>query len=254
MKLEITDSSILGDFEKASQLEWLETNGMGGYSSTTISGANTRRYHGLFVPAHHPPVGRRVMLSKLEETVVTDSSKILLTSSTFPNYTYSKGLEYFNKFVKEIFPTFYYQVGNIEIKKTIGMIHEESVLAITYEVLQADQDFQLELKPFIAFRDFHSLSKANSNLNTEALFGNDTLTINPYSGQEPLHIFVKNASFRFKPEWCMSFEYRVEQQRGLDFHEDLYQYGNFVCNLKSGDKLSVVVSINDSYEKMLLNC
>ena len=64
------DSKTLSDFDKARSLEWIETNGLGGYASGTVSGAHSRRYHGLLVAALHPPVGRTVLLSKLEETIV----------------------------------------------------------------------------------------------------------------------------------------------------------------------------------------
>ncbi len=57
------------DFDEVCGLEWLETNGLGGWASSTVAGANTRRYHGLLVAAVEPPVGRTVLVSKLEETV-----------------------------------------------------------------------------------------------------------------------------------------------------------------------------------------
>ena len=230
-------------------MEWLETNGLGGYSSSTLSGANTRRYHGLFVPAVHVPVGRRVLLSKLEETVVIGNEAHLLTCSEFPGYIFDEGLSYLSKFSKDIFPVFHYQIEGIEIKKTIAMLHEQDVLVVTYEVLKAPQPFTLELKPFVAFRDFHSLAKATETINKEAVFGNDCLSICPFSMQEPLYIFVKNAAFKYKPNWCLNFEYTVERQRGLDFQEDLYGYGNFIVKLTEGEKISVIVGTHAIEER-----
>ncbi len=249
MKLEITNPEILHSYTKASSLEWLETNGLGGYSSCTISGANTRRYHGLFVPAVHVPVGRRVLLSKLEETIVIGNEAHLLTCSEFPGFIFDEGLSHLSKFSKDIFPVFHYQIEGVEIKKTIAMLHEQDVLVVTYEVLKAPQPLTLELKPFIAFRDFHSLAKATDTINKEAVFGNDCLCICPFSIKEPLYIFVKNASFKFKPNWCLNFEYTIEKQRGLDFQEDLYEYGNFILQLTEGEKISVIVSTQSIEEK-----
>src|ERR1700683_2711980 len=60
-------ADVCRDREIASQREWLETNGLGGFASSTITGLNTRRYHGLLTAATKPPVGRIVMLSKVEE-------------------------------------------------------------------------------------------------------------------------------------------------------------------------------------------
>ncbi|TAH24284.1 MAG: glycogen debranching protein [Cytophagales bacterium] len=242
VKLEINSSLTLNNYTKASRIEWIETNGLGGYSSCSISGANTRRYHGLFVPSYHPPVGRKVLLSKLEDTIVYGGNKIILPASEFPNYIYDKGLAHLSKFSKEFFPTFHYQIEDIEIKKTIAMIHEQDTLVITYEVLSAVHSFQLELKPLIAFRDFHSLIKANDHISKSPIFGEETLTLYPYGMHEPLYIYAKNSSFKFAPEWCYNFEYKIEQERGLDFQEDLFQYGSFINHLKSGDKLVVIIS------------
>src|SRR4051812_1636270 len=106
MKLEI--ESGLQDFNKASSLEWIETNGSGGYSSGTVSGANTRSYHGLFVAALHPPVGRTVLLSKLEENVIVNGQSYILSCNRFPDYIFSAPLDHLKKFVKDPFPVFYY--------------------------------------------------------------------------------------------------------------------------------------------------
>ena len=60
------NADLCANFETAREREWLETNGLGGYASSTLAGVNTRRYHGLLVAALHPPVDRFVLLSKLE--------------------------------------------------------------------------------------------------------------------------------------------------------------------------------------------
>ncbi|HTE29221.1 MAG TPA: glycogen debranching enzyme N-terminal domain-containing protein, partial [Chryseolinea sp.] len=70
------EKKILSDFNVARNLEWIETNGLGGYASGTASGAHSRRYHGLLVAALHPPVGRTVLLSKLDETIVTNETAV----------------------------------------------------------------------------------------------------------------------------------------------------------------------------------
>src|SRR5205809_3622469 len=85
------DQSICGDLSAASKREWLETNGIGGFASSTITGLNTRRYHGLLVAATKPPVGRMVLLSKMEETLVVDGRRIDLTCNRYPGVTYPQG-------------------------------------------------------------------------------------------------------------------------------------------------------------------
>jgi predicted glycogen debranching enzyme len=74
----------LQDFDAALGREWLETNGLGGFASSTPYGLNTRRYHGLLAAATRPPVGRIVLLSKLEETLIIDGRRLELSANQYP--------------------------------------------------------------------------------------------------------------------------------------------------------------------------
>ena len=59
--------------------EWLLTNGIGGFAASTISGINTRRYHGLLIASLKPPVDRRLMLAKLEDEVIIDGRQQVIS-------------------------------------------------------------------------------------------------------------------------------------------------------------------------------
>ena len=87
---------VCGDLEIALRREWLETNGLGGFASSTIIGLNTRRYHGLLVAAMKPPVGRLVMLSKLEETLFIDGQSFDLAANRYPGAIHPQGFRYLN--------------------------------------------------------------------------------------------------------------------------------------------------------------
>ena len=248
MKLQFL-SEQLQDYQYASSLEWIETNGLGGYSSGTVSGANTRSYHGLFVAAVHPPVGRTVLLSKLEEKLIIGGQTHMLSCNQFHKYLFCSPLKSLKAFSKDPFPTFNYKVDAVEIKKTICFVHNENILAISYEVITAQEPFTMELKPYLAYRDFHSLGKENNAISPVAEFGNNTLFIKPYADQVPLQIYVEDSSFRFSPEWAYGFEYAMEHSRGLNYHEDLYMHGQFILKLKQGSKISVIISLDDTPKK-----
>jgi predicted glycogen debranching enzyme len=252
----IFNKEITQNFDKASTKEWLETNGLGGWASSTICGANTRNYHGMFVIATKPPVGRIVALSKLEETIITNNSRCELQANQFPGSICDSGLKYFTKFTKGIFPVFQYNIGEIEIEKTVAAIHGKDIVVVTYEVKKASAPFTMELKPLVAGRDYHSLSKANDSINRDTVFGDNVLTINTYQGVPPICIQVKGASFRNHQDWFLNFEYKEEQARGLSFAEDLFCYGNFIVHLKQGSKLGIVISTeeysqSDAFELLL---
>src|SRR5690349_22156934 len=92
--------------------EWLETNGIGGFASSTIVGLNTRRYHGLLVAATHPPVGRMVLLSKLEETLLVAGERFDLAANQYPGVVHPQGNLYLEKFRPDPFPVFVYKAGD----------------------------------------------------------------------------------------------------------------------------------------------
>src|SRR5438874_13776542 len=84
--------------------EWLETNGLGGFASSTIAGLNTRRYHGLLVAATRPPVGRMVLLSKIEETLVVDGRRWEIGCNRYPGVIHPHGYLHLREFRQDPFP------------------------------------------------------------------------------------------------------------------------------------------------------
>src|SRR6202008_2432448 len=131
-----------GDVEAALRREWLETNGLRGFASSTIIGLNTRRYHGLLVAATRPPVGRFALLSKLEEALFIDGMRFDLSANRHPGVVHPEGFRYLKQFRLNPFPVFTYQVGNIKIEKSVFMIHGENSTVIHYE-LRKNNHFEI---------------------------------------------------------------------------------------------------------------
>src|SRR5215467_15482565 len=113
------DGEVCTDLEQAKKLEWLETNGIGGFSSSTIAGLNTRRYHGLLTAATKPPVGRFVLLSKLEETLLIDGRRYELSANQYPDVIHPQGFNYQTGFRLDPFPTFTYEIEGLQIEKSV---------------------------------------------------------------------------------------------------------------------------------------
>ena len=111
-----------GNLDAAIRREWLETNGLGGFASSTIIGLNSRRYHGLLVAATKPPVGRVVMLSKLEETLFIEGQPFDLSVNRYPGVVHPQGFRYLKRFRLDPFPVFTYAVEGIETEKRVFMI------------------------------------------------------------------------------------------------------------------------------------
>src|SRR5450631_78662 len=117
----VKDKAVLGNFKESSELEWLETNGLGGWAGSTVSGCHTRRYHGLLMAAIVPPADRMLLLSKLDETLVLNGKRFELGVNDFGDTLSPAGYQYLDYFRKEFFPEWTYEVPGIRFTKTVAM-------------------------------------------------------------------------------------------------------------------------------------
>lgn len=230
-------------FEVSSSLEWIEANGIGGYASSTVSGAPSRRYHGLLVASLHPPVNRNVVVSKLDETITIDGESFELGSNQYPGTIHPGGFKYLESFERNLFPEFTYLAGGVRLKKTIAAIHGENTTLVLYEVLESPAAFELSLLPLYSCRDIHHLTFRNDHIGHPYIFDNGIFQTVNYHGGPEFFISVPGAAFTDNKAWFYNLEYNVDRLRGLEFREDLFSHGKFVVSLKSGDKLGVIVSL-----------
>src|SRR5215207_1729395 len=133
------DQESCRDFDTASSREWLETNRIGGFSSSTVIGLNTRRYHGLLTAAIQPPVGRMVLLSKLEETLIIDGRRYELSTNQYPGAVHPQGFNYQTGFRLDPFPVFTYAVEGVRLEKRVFMVQGENTTVVQYEVLPLER-------------------------------------------------------------------------------------------------------------------
>jgi len=238
------NKDTLNDFSALSKLEWLETNGLGGYASSTVTGMNTRRYHGLLVASLNPPVEREVIVSKLDETIILNNKPYELSVNQFPGTIHPVGFKYLIEFNKDIFPEFIYQVNDVKLKKTIAAINGKNSTVIIYEVIDSVEEFEIQLTPFIAMRDFHTLRRADLNLRAEHSFQNGLLKFRFNDKPTTLFATINMGEFICQQDWYYNFEYLEELDRGLDFREDLFKPGYFCTKVKKGDRVVIVLSTN----------
>ena len=214
--------------------EWLETNGIGGFASSTTSGMNTRRYHGLLVAATKPPVGRMVLLSKIEETLVIDGRRVELSCNQYPGVVYPQGQLYLTHFRMHPFPMFVYEVEGVELEKSIFMVQGENTTVMEYRLKGPATQCALELRPLIAFRDYHSLMRANDSINSTLDIRPGIVACTPYQGCPTLYLAHSEGNVEQAGNWYRNFQYAIEQERGLDFQEDLFNPLTLTFDLKSG--------------------
>ena len=218
------DHLVCSDLPEAVTREWIETNGIGGFASSTIVGLNTRRYHGLLVAATKPPVGRLVLLSKLEDTLVVDGVRFELSANQYAGAVHPQGYRYLVSFRSHPFPRFTYRVAGIEVAKTVFLVHGENTVVIQYKVSGdfADRKCSLEVRPLIAFRDYHNTTHANDAINRHVEERTQVAVVRPYSDLPSLHFAHNAGGLESSGHWFFNFDYARERDRGLDHQEDLY--------------------------------
>lgn len=240
------DKTILGDFDKAVEFEWLETNGLGGWSSSSIINCNTRRYHGLLVAATRPPAERINLVSKLDETIDTGTNRYELSCNQFANKTiHPEGQKYLENFTRGLFPEWIYEVDGYRLRKTIAMLHGENTVLIVYDVLKAKSPFTLELLPLVSAKGYHTLQHATSNIWWDVQFENGVFRNQPYEGAPEIFISVPGSTYHHQPGWYYAFNYPVEIYRGQDFEEDLFNHGKIFVDLQEGSSVGIILSTSN---------
>jgi len=224
--------------------EWLETNGIGGFSSSTICGLNTRRYHGLLVAATKPPVGRYVLLSKLEEILLIDGRQYELSANQYPGVIHPQGFKYQTDFSLDPFPKFTYEIEGVRLEKSVFMVQGENTTVVQYEVNHSTDhhDIKLQIRPLIAFRDYHSTTHENNALNAQVETEPGLTTFRPYNDLPSLHLAHNPADLDTNGFWYRNFQYAIEQERGLDHAEDLFSPCALTFDLNTNRKVDIIAS------------
>ncbi len=233
------------DFHKLSTKEWLVTNGIGGFASSTISGANTSRYHGLLVAAFHPPTDRRVLVSKMEEHIEFDGESLSLSSNVYPGVIHPQGFHWINSFEEYPFPVTFFKKDKIGITKTVFMRQGSNTTVVEYQNT-GEQKFTLQLNPLLVHRDYHHLFHESPVWEFKTEVQEKTIEVIAKKGSPPLWIHFSKGKFQPQPDWYRNFQYEKEKERGLDFAEDAKSIGLISSQLAPGDKISIILSTDQN--------
>jgi len=240
-------------FEQGIQKEWLLTNGIGGFASSTIIGANTRRYHGLLVASLKPPVNRHLILSKIDESVTVGDQSYDLFSYEVPGFV-MKGYHHMEGFEREPLPKYTYRVGEVYIEKTVSMIYGENTVAIVYCVRSGQEDVNLRLTPLVNFRDYHYSSKKEYLNFEKTVVGEDLINLKPQYYDLDISLFCSEGGFKsIDYSWFYNMDYAIERERGLGSTEDHYIPGYFDINIKPNQEKYITVIATVEKEIKLKN-
>ena len=233
------DKSELGNLEYSLQREMLATDRKGGYMSTTIVCCNTRKYHGLMVAPIDETDEAYVLLSSLDETIIQHDQSFNLALHRYKGVYEPRGHKYITDFQYTPTPTITYRVGGVILRKELLWIHKRTQLMIRYTLVDAHSDTTLRLRPFFAFRNKHSLSKANVDADGRSYPIPGGVKCKLYEGYPWLYLQTDKADAEFvaAPDWYYGFEYPEEIKRGYDGYEDLLTTGYFEMSIKKGESI-----------------
>lgn len=211
----------LGDLALAESREWIVTNGTGSYASATIAGSLTRRYHGLLVAAKQPPVGRTLLVAKIDETVDAGSGPVELGTNRWLGDTIAPGgfiaLERFR--LDGTIPVWTFAVDDALLEKRIWMEHVRNVTNVEYRLIRGSRPLRLRSRVLVNYRDFHATTHAG-DWRMDISAGAGALRIVPFAGAPPTWIAVDRGQLDAEHAWWRNFWLAREFERGLDCVED----------------------------------
>jgi len=232
-------------FETGIQREWIITNGLGGYASSTMIGANTRTYHGLLVAALTPPIRRILMLSSIDEEIRIGDTIHQLASHRYQGAIYPEGFRYIKKFQVDPFVRTTFEVEGMIIEKEVFMPHGHNMTIISYEITNPGDSTEIRLYPLVNMRSIHSTTRSNDlEFKLKELdYGVMISTSDPDKDIPPLFLQLDGGQFVEDGKWYYNFEYDMERFRGQPYLEDNYNPGFFSIDVGPGiSKFNLVAS------------
>ena len=238
--------------ENALTKEWIITNGIGGYASSTIIGANTRKYHGLLVAPLLPPAQRHVILSKVDEAIEIDGYTIPLYTNLGKKYI-SNGYKSQVSFEKDVIPTFEFEANGVYIKKQIVMERGKNTVCILYKIQNADKNATLTLSPILNFRDFHRMSTNHNFSLMQSVFGRKVKAIIDDNKITPVYFYLNDGNYiAHENDTYFNMYYIEEEKRGFFPEENHIVAGTYYVDLMPNEEkqITFVCSLEENIEEV----
>jgi len=246
--------NILSDVNEALGREWLVTNGLGGYASSTVLGINTRKYHGLLVAAFNPPINRWVLLTKLDEEIKIGNETYALGANEFHDVMHPEGYRFLSDFVLSPLPTYKYAVEGVSFQKTIFMPYMKNATAVIYEVSNPlEEKVSIRVSPLVNSRHIYSITDKDTLpwRFVQKRCGEGVL-IEPSDSLSSLILSSGNDhSFVEESWWVEKIFFRVDASRSESSSDDYFRLGcfNFSVDPKETKKFYVLAVAGKNEEE-----
>ena len=233
---------LCGDLASAETREWLVTNGIGGYAAGTVAGVLTRRYHGLLVASLQPPLGRTLLVTKLEETVYTDRYHSLSTNRWVDSSVDPQGYRLIESFrLDGTTPVWTFAIDDGLLEKRIWMQPRENTTYVRYCLQRGSTAVELSLKALVNYRDYHCNTQSRS-WQMQAEHISNGICVRGFSEAVPYYLFSDRSEFELHHDWYQGFELALERYRGLSNVDDHLCIASLTVELAPGESLLIAAS------------
>ena len=238
------NSDNLSNFDDSLDKEWLVSNGLGGYASSTVLGLNTRKYHGLLVAALNPPGNRTVCLASLDENLTTNGTVYDFGSHEFHDSIFPRGHLFLKEFSLSPFPTFTYQTTNFTLKKTVFMPNKLNTVITKYSILNSSGNYaNLRIFPLLTCRHIDTvMDHLKTPLNFYQESDEKQVKLSFETPKAIVSTYSNYGKFIEKQNWINSIHYREENLRGELDSDDCYQPGYFDFSLNSDEETKFAIA------------
>jgi predicted glycogen debranching enzyme len=240
-------ADLMTDPSSVVDREWIVTNGIGGYASGTIAGVLTRRYHGLLVSALDPPLGRKVLVAKVDDAVSLTGEPIPLFSNQWGDSSMAlepDGYRHLTSFhLDGAIPVWSYTIEGTRLEKRVWMAPGANTTYIRYDYRSGTGPLHLDAKILTNHRDFHQTTRSRDwNMEiSEVLHG---VRVDAFDGAAPIHLLSDWATITPRHEWYRGFFLRVEAFRGLDALDDNLYAAHLEAAMSPGSSVTLVISVD----------
>ncbi|MEA3501276.1 MAG: amylo-alpha-1,6-glucosidase [Actinomycetota bacterium] len=241
----VPSDDVAADPSSVIDREWIATNGVGGYASGTIAGVLTRRYHGLLVAALDPPLGRTVLVTKIDESASFGGEQTPLFANHWRDGispVEPDGFRHLTRFhLDGATPVWSYGIDAAIIEKRIWMEPGQNTTYVRYDYRSGPRPLRLEAKIMVNYRDFHQTTRSGDwRMKVEDI--THGVRVDAFDGAASIYVLSDGATIDPRHEWYRDYYLSVEAFRGLDTLDDNLYAANATATLEPGDSITLILS------------
>jgi len=230
--------------DRALSMEWLETDGLGGFACGTVAGPRTRRYHGWHVPSIPPPRRRWMLVSGCDEFVTAGGRSTGISTQEYHDVFHPEGMKNLSRFRLEPFPTWRHETEDFAIERSLCLVRDRAVTIVRW-VNRGTAELTLRVRPLLAFRGLHRLQAETTDWDASVEVRGETSWVKPLPYLPRLFLRGVFAATRSDPAWYRRFRYAEEAARGYDCEEDLWNPLEWEWTLRPDAQAFALFSLNE---------